>query len=323
MITASIIIPTKNGEKYLDRALNMLFSQQTAFDFEVIIIDSGSKDKTLKIINKYPARLITIQSRKFGHGKTRNFGAGISKGKFLVFLTQDAIPNDKSWLNNLISTYELDSKIAGVYCRQIPRAFENPVSVEGIRNWVAGKDEFQIISIESQEEFNKLSPIETRLKVNFDNVASSIRKDIWKKFPLPDSQFASDHQWGKTILLNGGKIAFQPTAPVIHSHDRSPFYEFKRRFIDHKVNFNIYGLQLFPNKKSLIRGILGDIKNKTRTVLKSNLNLTFKLYYILKNILVSIAQDLGTYLGAKWEKEKKAMNSRFFSRIESKIIKGV
>ena len=64
MITASIIIPTKNGEKYLDMVLSRLFSQETTFDFEVIIIDSGSKDKTLRIINKYPARLITIQSRE-------------------------------------------------------------------------------------------------------------------------------------------------------------------------------------------------------------------------------------------------------------------
>ncbi len=322
MISVSIIIPTKNGEKYLDRVLNMLFSQETAFDFEVIIIDSGSKDKTLKIIKKYPAQLIKIRPREFGHGKTRNYGVGISKGKFLVFLTQDAIPYDKYWLNNLISTYELDNKIAGVYCRQIPRAFENPVSVEGIRNWVAGKDEFQIISIESVEKFNKLSPIEKRLKVNFDNVASAIRRDLWEKFPLPDSQFASDHQWGKTILLNDYKIAFQPSAPVIHSHDRSPLYEFKRRFIDHKVNYNIYGLQLFPNKTSLIKGILGDIKNKTKTVLKSNLNSIFKLYYIFKNILISIAQDIGTYLGAKWEREKKSDKSKMFRYIENKIIKG-
>ncbi|MCK4667799.1 glycosyltransferase family 2 protein, partial [Candidatus Dependentiae bacterium] len=87
MISVSIIIPTKNGEKYLDRVLNMLFSQETAFDFEVIIIDSGSKDKTLKIIKKYPAQLIKIRPREFGHGKTRNYGVGISKGKFLVFLT--------------------------------------------------------------------------------------------------------------------------------------------------------------------------------------------------------------------------------------------
>ncbi|MDD3626948.1 MAG: hypothetical protein PHV06_06475, partial [bacterium] len=154
-------------------------------------------------------------------------------------------------------------------------------------------------------------------------VASSMRKDVWEKYPLPESTFAADHQWAKNVLLNGYKIAFQPESAVIHSHDRSAVYEFKRRFIDHKINFQQYKLRLFPNIKSLYFGILGDIKNKSKIILKSDFNMIFKFYFLIKNIFVSAAQDMGTYLGAKWEKERKTDNSRLFAVLEKKIIQGV
>ena len=74
----TIVIPTKNAGDILDRTLNMVFSQKTQFSYEVICVDSGSKDKTLDIIGKYPCKLFQIEPKDFGHGKTRNYGA--SKG---------------------------------------------------------------------------------------------------------------------------------------------------------------------------------------------------------------------------------------------------
>lgn len=50
---ASIIIPTKNGQQYLEEVLDMVFRQKADFDYEVIIVDSGSKDRTLGIIEKF------------------------------------------------------------------------------------------------------------------------------------------------------------------------------------------------------------------------------------------------------------------------------
>lgn len=322
MTDVSIIIPTLNGEKYLRRVLRSIFTQKTDKIFEVIIIDSGSKDSTLEIVKQFPVKLLEIPQAEFGHGKTRNLGVEKSNGKFIVFLTQDAIPLKKEWLDKLINTFKKDDKIAGVYCRQIPHQFENPVTVKNLEDWVAGKEKFYIRAIKDKEEFFNLPPFERRIIINFDNVASAIRRDVWKVYPLPESVFAADHQWGKQVLLEGYKIAFQPSAPVIHSHDRNPVYEFKRRYIDHKLNFKNYGLELFPNKAALLRGISADFKNKTRLVLKSNLNLIFKLYFIIKNLLVSVAQDLGTFIGARWEK-KKLNRKPFYRMLEKVIIKNV
>ncbi len=57
----SIIILTKNGERYIDEVLSSLFKQQSKYAFEVIVIDSGSKDNTLSIIKKYPIKLYEIK----------------------------------------------------------------------------------------------------------------------------------------------------------------------------------------------------------------------------------------------------------------------
>ncbi len=134
-IKASIIIPTKNGQQYLEEVLNMVFRQKAVFAneeskeggglpfaFEVICVDSGSKDKTLEILKKFPQiKLYQIPPQEFGHGKTRNFAASKAQGEYFVFLTQDAIPADENWLKNIIKPMEDDSEVAGVFGRHLPQ----------------------------------------------------------------------------------------------------------------------------------------------------------------------------------------------------------
>ena len=107
MVDVSIIIPTKNGGELFKKALRMIFAQKyPPGEFEVIVIDSGSKDQTVDLANIYDARIINIKPEDFGHGKTRNLGAKLAKGKYLVFTTQDAVPVTENWLFNLVRNLE-------------------------------------------------------------------------------------------------------------------------------------------------------------------------------------------------------------------------
>lgn len=83
----SIVIPTKNAGDLLERVLKAVFEQKTTYTYEVICVDSGSKDNTLDIIKKYPCRLFQIPASEFGHGKTRNYGAAQGTGTYIVFIT--------------------------------------------------------------------------------------------------------------------------------------------------------------------------------------------------------------------------------------------
>lgn len=91
MAKFSIIVPTLNEEAYLPRLLKSL-KLQTFKDFEVIIVDGGSKDATVQKAKALGANVI---HQKGGIAKARNIGAAASKGEILVFLDADcAVPKD-------------------------------------------------------------------------------------------------------------------------------------------------------------------------------------------------------------------------------------
>jgi len=86
----SIIIPTLNEEKYLPLLLDSI-KKQGFSDYEIIVADAGSKDKTVEIAKKYNCRVIKGGLPAEG----RNNGAKVAKGDLLFFLDADAVlPNN-------------------------------------------------------------------------------------------------------------------------------------------------------------------------------------------------------------------------------------
>lgn len=87
---ASVIIPALNEEEYLPVLLESL-KQQTFQDFEIIVADAGSKDRTVKIARKYGAQVVPGGMPGVG----RNRGAAVAKGEFLFFFDSDVeLPAD-------------------------------------------------------------------------------------------------------------------------------------------------------------------------------------------------------------------------------------
>ena len=84
----SVIIPALNEEKYIHIPLEAL-RHQTFKDFEVIVVDGKSKDRTVQVARKYGAKVIVEKSAV---SKARNIGARAAKGKLLVFLDGDTKP---------------------------------------------------------------------------------------------------------------------------------------------------------------------------------------------------------------------------------------
>jgi rhamnosyltransferase len=108
-ISASIVVLTFNGEEFLNDLLYMATSQVSSRGFEVIVIDSGSKDRTLEIVGAYPTvKLVQIPNAEFGHGKTRNKACDLAKGDYVLFLTQDAVPAHTGWLEYMLEPFGLN-----------------------------------------------------------------------------------------------------------------------------------------------------------------------------------------------------------------------
>ena len=124
----SVLLVTKNGERYLAEVLDRIAQQRGRFQLdEIIAVDSGSRDRTLAILAAHAVRVIRIPPQEFGHGKTRNLAASYARGDYLVFLTQDATPANADWLDALLAPLQADSSIAGAYSRQLPRPDCHPM----------------------------------------------------------------------------------------------------------------------------------------------------------------------------------------------------
>ena len=92
-IKISIVIPVYNCERYLDNCLNSIINQ-TYTDFEVIVVDDGSTDKSCEIYKCYEEkdqRIKIIKQKNSGVSKARNKGIDNAKGKYLFFIDADDI----------------------------------------------------------------------------------------------------------------------------------------------------------------------------------------------------------------------------------------
>lgn len=88
MVKFSVIIPTLNEAKYIERCLLSLYSQSTTDSYEIIIADSHSTDGTVRIAEKYADKVILCER---GISLGRNTGAKASKGKYLIFIDGDSV----------------------------------------------------------------------------------------------------------------------------------------------------------------------------------------------------------------------------------------
>lgn len=82
----SIVIRTKNEEKFIGLVLKLLY-KQTFKDFEVIIVDSGSVDRTLERVKQFPVKIINIDGNKYTPGWALNVGISKAKGKYICILS--------------------------------------------------------------------------------------------------------------------------------------------------------------------------------------------------------------------------------------------
>ena len=87
----SIILPVYNAEKYLCETLDSVLSQ-TYIDFELLVINDGSKDNSLVILREYEkkdSRILVIDKPNSGVSDTRNIGIAQAKGEYIAFLDAD------------------------------------------------------------------------------------------------------------------------------------------------------------------------------------------------------------------------------------------
>ncbi|MEH7130098.1 glycosyltransferase family 2 protein [Neobacillus drentensis] len=217
-IKVSVIIPTYNAGEELKGILEKVPST-----YEVVIIDSSSKDNTVSIAKSFGCKVKVIAQSEFNHGTTRNLASQIASGDILVYLTQDAIPVNEKSLNCLIEPLIQNDDIVMAYGRQLPHVGAKIMgSFARLHNY---PDQSMVKSLEDKDRLG--------IKTAFcSNSFSAYRRDVFEKvgmFPS-DVILSEDTFVCAKMLLLGYKVAYVSEAMVYHSHDYSIIEEFKRYF---------------------------------------------------------------------------------------------
>lgn len=110
MVKVSIIVPVYNSEKSISNTINSILKQNFD-DFELLLINDGSKDKSGLICDKFAIqdkRIKVIHQKNSGPGAARNRGIKESKGKYITFVDADDTV-DVDWLNSMVSAMEINN----------------------------------------------------------------------------------------------------------------------------------------------------------------------------------------------------------------------
>lgn len=104
---ASIIIPARNEGENVRRTLDSLFSVKTGYPFEVVVVNDGSEDECCEFVPNYEhaSHIRLIQSPGVGASRSRNLGASIARGEYLVFCDAHLFFEDE-WLDRLLPVLE-------------------------------------------------------------------------------------------------------------------------------------------------------------------------------------------------------------------------
>ncbi|MBD41839.1 MAG: glycosyl transferase family 2 [Pelagibacteraceae bacterium] len=285
----SIIIRTKNEERWISSCLQSVFNQ-THKNIEVIIVDNLSTDMTVKKAKEFSVKIITI--KEFLPGKSINDGIKASKGKYIVCLSGHCVPTNENWLSNLINDLK-NEEVAGVYGRQQPFSYSSDLDKRDLLT-VFGLDK----KIQKKDSF-------------FHNANSAFRREIWNKFPFDEKvSNIEDRVWGQQVIDSNYNIIYEPEASVFHWHGIHHDSNLTRASNVVNVLESIKGLVSYPKNESLdkmnitaiipIKGESFFVNNKT--LVEHTVNSIKKSKYV-KEIIVSTdnpnTSKLAKKIGAK------------------------
>jgi GT2 family glycosyltransferase/glycosyltransferase involved in cell wall biosynthesis len=266
-LKATVVIPTFNGEERLAAVLDAVTAQRGPIEFDILCIDSGSTDETLKIIGERErVRLHQILQSEFNHGDTRNLGVELSDSDYVAFLTQDALPRSDTWLFDLVGVLDAVPSAAGAFGRHFAYTEASPFTKRDMdQHFDMLKRDCPVVSTYADMgRFDERDPKWVGMLRFFSNNNSCISKKAWRRIPFPRINFGEDQTWAWKVLKAGYSKVYVDAAAVCHSHDYDTDQERRRARteaafyrLEFDVDFGFSGAEVVQARTDFLNG--GDL----------------------------------------------------------------
>lgn len=247
----SIIIPIYNAEKFLTKSIESAINQ-TYKNIEIILVNDGSTDNSLKICENFlerDKRIKLIDSQNNGVSYARNLGLKNASGEYIFFLDSD------DWID--LNTIEIIAKEANENDADI-------VKINYYNSYSNGKEKINNLSsiLSEKIEFRKNIEIDkTTQEFLFSNtyILNTVWGELIKKSSIKDTFFCNDITYGEDLLFNfeimsnANKVVFI-TDPYYH-------YFINKKGINQNYDFNILCKKI-KNLNCIYEKIIKECNNK-------------------------------------------------------------
>jgi cellulose synthase/poly-beta-1,6-N-acetylglucosamine synthase-like glycosyltransferase len=236
MIELSVVIPSRNSEKTIEKTLKSIFSNNYPKDkYEVIVVDSSKNDISY-IAKKFPIKFIRIthQSERTSNIQ-RNIGAKLARGKFVFYNDSDCIV-PKKWMRTIVKYFN-DEKVAvvGSGVETIGNIFDN-YAQNSIGTLMRA---FKKVEVTTTQNFHRRRwPL---------GANQAYRKNILKKMNYFDEKITFyeevDLLW--RIVEKNFKILSIPNAIVKHTFNKG-FFEMLKTYFEYGRGCGYFCMK-YPN----------------------------------------------------------------------------
>ena len=205
----SIVIRAYNEEVHLGRLLEGIASQ-TVKDVEIILVDSGSTDRTVEIAQQYSVNLVYIDSAEFTFGRSLNRGIAAASREIVVIASAHVSPLSTDWLEKLLAPFS-NPQVALTYGAQ-----------RGEESTKFSERQFFAQYFTAVSNFNQTDPF-------CNNANAAIRRALWEGHPYDETLTGlEDLAWSSWAKEQGHRIAYVAEAAVAHVHNETYSQIFNR-----------------------------------------------------------------------------------------------
>jgi len=245
---ASIIIRACNEEKHISRLLEGI-ALQSLNDFEIILVDSGSTDRTLEIASNYPVHVVHIQPEEFTFGYSLNQGISQSHGELIVIASAHIYPVYPDWLECLLAPFS-DLQVALTYGKQRGNSLNKFSEQQIFQHWYP-----------DHSQIHQPYPF-------CNNANAAIRRSLWERHRYNETlPGLEDLEWAHRIMAQGYAISYVAEAEVVHVHEEIPpavYNRYRREAMAFKRLFPQEHYHLWDLFHNLITNIASDLWHATR-----------------------------------------------------------